>query len=428
MNDNEYRIPLWIMRGPMNNNPTSEYSDLIDTLRELFPDATIKGSVMHESSNGFRLVPNKTHPRMIVPADSRRAAADAVRRPSASDSTVRRFIRAGMARLLQSHAGPILMPNGVQIFGESDSITRYLSDVLGEPTRISMMIGSRRANRKPVLNVHTFDGAEIGFAKVGLSQLTKELVFHEGNVLSRLGDAKGAPFQTPIRLHSGQWQEHEVLVMTALRPDRPPSPAGSALWRAVAAIASGDGIRESQVSASQWLARLYDSARSLEGTEGQSLLLLLEHFTAVYGEYVLPFGAWHGDFGPWNLNFNGGKPMIWDWERYQTDVPLGIDAVHYTAHRALRRINDLPRARQVLHGGAYEALGMTLNLTGWTSAAARINAIISAYLLMITVRFTVDGATTRGNGSLHTLASWYQYVLTDRLTEVDPNTVGGSFS
>lgn len=295
----------------MNSNPTPEYADLVDVLGQLFPDAAIRySSRQHDHSNGFRLVPNRTHPRIIVPSDSPRAAADAVRRSSASDNAIRRYGRAGLASLLLSRTGNRLMTHGLQVSDESDSIIRYLSDALGEPTRISVTVGSRRANRKPVLNVHTFDGAEIGFTKVGLSQLTRDLVSYEGRVLSRLGEAKGIPFEAPIRLHSGQWQENEVLVMTALRPDRPPSPTSAALWQAMAAIASGNGIQESQVSGSQWLLRLYNSARSLEGADRESLLLLLEDFTAAYGDYVLPFGAWlvHRRRGSF-LRYRGQFPM-----------------------------------------------------------------------------------------------------------------------
>jgi hypothetical protein len=43
----------------------------------------------------------------------------------------------------------------------------------------------------------------------------------------------------------------------------------------------------------------------------------------------LRFGAWHGDWTPWNMAMGAGSLLVWDWERYDPDVPLGFDALHF---------------------------------------------------------------------------------------------------
>ncbi|WP_155838635.1 hypothetical protein [Arthrobacter castelli] len=405
----------------MTKVQSPKYSDILDTLAQLFPNGEIRGSRIAANPEGFRLVPGRARPKIIVPAGSPLAAADAVNRPAAGDSALRQLGRRALASLLRSPFGWTVMRSGIRVSGESDSIVRYLSDLHGEPVRISMTIGAPRANRKPVLNVHTLDGTEVGFAKVGLTELTNTLVRHEHNVLSLLARKKETPFQTPVPLHTGRWQGHEVLLMTALRTQRSSKiPHGP--WGAAAAIAVGDGLSEHRLSTSRWLVRLSERCAEVNCQQRDALLRLFESFSAVYGNYVLPFGSWHGDFGPWNLNVRDGIPMIWDWERYQTDVPLGIDAVHYSAHKTLRQTNDMTRARQVLTDNAYDALNNTLSLTGWSTAEPRrtfiLEAIISGYLLMIATRFAVDGVAT-GNRPVQELGDWYQRVLADRL-----NTAG----
>jgi hypothetical protein len=55
---------------------------------------------------------------------------------------------------------------------------------------------------------------------------------------------------------------------------------------------------------------------------------LLEQF---YGDVKLCTGAWHGDWAPWNIRRMGADVQAWDWERFATGVPFGLDAVHHRA-------------------------------------------------------------------------------------------------
>ena len=46
-------------------------------------------------------------------------------------------------------------------------------------------------------------------------------------------------------------------------------------------------------------------------------------------------GAWHGDLGPWNAACGSGGLELWDWERYEPDVPAALDAAHWRAQVAV---------------------------------------------------------------------------------------------
>ena len=45
--------------------------------------------------------------------------------------------------------------------------------------------------------------------------------------------------------------------------------------------------------------------------------------------HALTFGAWHGDWAPWNMASTERGLLVWDWERFTSGVPLGFDALHY---------------------------------------------------------------------------------------------------
>ena len=51
----------------------------------------------------------------------------------------------------------------------------------------------------------------------------------------------------------------------------------------------------------------------------------------------LAFGAWHGDWTPWNMASTAGGLLVWDWERFATGVPVGFDALHYWLQIERRR-------------------------------------------------------------------------------------------
>jgi hypothetical protein len=307
------------------------------------------------------------------------------------------------------------MPYGVTTAGGKDSIADYLGEVLGEPVLVSLTVGSARANRKPVLNVHNRAGKEIGFAKVGLSNLTNGLVSHEAATLGSLRETANGGFIPPTMLHSGQWRNHEVLVMTALNTDRRQRRRVLPIEAAVDIVRTGP-LMEATIESSPWFARLEATADRLAGTSEAGFPELLAAYRRSFGSQVIPFGAAHGDFGPWNLALTSTVPMIWDWERYSTDSPVGLDVIHFAAHQSLRRIGNRDAARSALLGPARTHLRAVLSLaTGIPDPEPRlIKALTVGYLLTMAARFTVDSLTPDG-APVRELAHWHQELIADQL-------------
>ncbi|MBG6217306.1 hypothetical protein IWX75_001761 [Arthrobacter sp. CAN_A6] len=392
---------------------SAQLRDLVATVEQLFPQSTIELGRARAGHAAFRLVPGPRRPRMIVPAASRNAAFDALSRPSAGDTFRTSAPRRLLAAALSGPLGSLLMPFGLNVSPGRDSILDYLGSVLGRDVLISLAAGSARANRKPVLNLHTTDGVELGFAKVGLSPLTNVLVRREFEALESFKVTPPESFQVPVPLHYGLWQDHPVLVMTALRPDG--SGRGQVPVGVVAEIARSAPIRTTELATSTWFSALRRSVAGLVGTEDGQLPKLMERFAAEYGTTPLPFAASHGDFGPWNMALTSDRPMIWDWERFSPDRPLGTDAIHYLAHGVLRGIGDLEGARRILENDCDDAVVELLRTVGRQVPDRRIRvAIITAYLFDITARFTLDSRTPGGT-AVRGLARWHQDLLADQL-------------
>jgi hypothetical protein len=386
--------------------------DLVSTLEQLFPGSAVSAGLVRNGTRAFRLVPGPHRPRMLVPAGSRPAAADSVNRPSAHDSFRRSLQRRVLSTALGSPLGGALMPFGLHVGPGTGSISDYLEEAVNAPVVLSLMVGSPRANRKPVLNVHTKDGREIGFAKVGMNELTNRLVDHEYRALQTLATSESADFAVPKVIHHGRWRGNAVLLMTALRPVGKRVQHGVPL-RAAAAIAATAPVEIRAVTDSAWYTGLLRDVQVLQGTGESVLPELLDAFGERFAGLELPFGAWHGDFGAWNLAPTEGPLLVWDWERYGQNVPLGIDVVHYLAHPSLRVIDDLGGARHSLDIGCRPALAQVV---GWaagpayTGDPAVLDALVLGYLLTITARFTFDSLTADG-AAVRELARWHQRVL-----------------
>lgn len=153
----------------MTPKQPAQVEDLRATVQALFPGAPVAYGRLAGDAEGFRLVPGPRRPRLLVAADAPHAAVGAVDRPSANDTTRQAALRRVAAKVLRApHLAAAVMPRGLAV-GRSaeESVSDYLAEVVGGEVRISLAIGSRRANRKPVLNVHRVDGTEVGYARSG---------------------------------------------------------------------------------------------------------------------------------------------------------------------------------------------------------------------------------------------------------------------
>ncbi len=259
------------------------------------------------------------------------------------------------------------------------------------PFHVAVTIGSPRPNRKPVVHLLDPRGRSLGYLKVGWNPLTRGLVETQADALGTLAPLAGGAVRVPELLARGVlddlvWAVESVLPRGPLRR----ALAGeAALDRAHAAIAGVAGIEHAALAEHPYLAALAARVDALawERATGARLHALLAER---HGASRLSFGAAHGDFAPWNYDWDGARLLVWDWERFARGVPVGFDLAHHVFQMGLRAH---PEGLAAVAAGA--ALARRLEAAG--GAAGTAAAVLDLYLLDIWLRYASDAA---GNGPL----------------------------
>jgi hypothetical protein len=334
------------------------------------------------------VLPRIAAPRLVVPRE-RRASAVAVRRYGEPGSLRSRLATRALSAALATGAGAILLRDRLQVRAPAgaQTIETYLSSVLGQRVMVSIHLGAARANRKPVLQLLGSAGDTIGFAKIGVSPLTAELVRAERAALEQLSQAGLSSLAVPPVLDSGRWQDLEVLVLGALPVwhKRVPLRPGQ-LEAAMAEVARAAGVRRSALGASEYWQRLASRLDDAgHGGEQDALRAALAKFGASAGSTVLGFGSCHGDWTPWNMANTRGGLLVWDWERFTVGAPVGFDALHYWLQaRTVDHKRD-PEQTAIDCVGQAPALLAPLGVT-----RAEATPTVLAYLADLAVRYLSD--------------------------------------
>jgi hypothetical protein len=367
-----------------------------DVSAVLWPSSAVtfpaRGGKPPSGQRDFLVLPSVSRPRLLVPSD-RRAAAAALRRygePGSARAWVGSralalALRAGAARVglggrLRVRAGP-----------GADTIDAYLAGVIGQEILISTHLGAARANSKPVLQLLSARGDTIGFAKLSVSSLTRDLIRAEHAALNALADESFRQLTVPRVLHHGRWREHEVLVLSALpawrqrTPLRPGQLAG-----AMAELAAVGGRRRGRLAASPYLARLTSRLGQVApGPDRDALDAALGQLAEA--DMELSFGAGHGDWTEWNMASTREGLLVWDWERFTQPVPVGFDLLHYRLQTAVVRHRRPPRQAAA---ASVTAAPRDLDPFGVPAAEARLTGLL--YLADLSVRYLSDRQAEAG--------------------------------
>jgi hypothetical protein len=362
----------------------------------------------------FLVCPDMRHAALLVPRRPLRAAAGALRRYKTSAGMRDRLRHRAMAVAAGTGVAEVL-PDRIMIEGRSTGpdadILGYLRAVLGEETVVSIYIGPPRANRKPVLQALTRRGQLLAFVKVGVSPLTRELVSAEAAALTFLATVPMVHLLPPHVLHHGQWQGNEVLVQQALPASRP-ARGQAELNEAIAELSKIRGISHWPAAGSPYWRSLLSRLQALAQHERANPLIDVLSQLEPRAEAVrLAFGSWHGDWTPWNVTVARGRAMAWDWERFETGVPVGYDAVHYWMQNAL--ICGRATARTAAEAGI-SAAAEILGPLGIDAGAAELVAML--YLVEIAVRYLHDGQAEAG-AALGRIDTWLLPALIARTRE-----------
>ena len=120
-----------------------------------------------------------------------------------------------------------------------------------------------------------------------------------------------------------------------------------------------------------------------DGGTGARLARCLEVLLERYGDTRIAVGSWHGDWTPWNMARRGPRVLVWDWERFETGVPVGLDWWHH-------QVQTATRARGI-------AVDVVLAALGRSGAGEGTQGLVAGlYLLALSTRYAELVAAERG--------------------------------
>lgn len=350
----------------------------------------------------YLVVPNARRAAFVLPASGRRAAVAALHSYNRLRPPRTRLARAGLATVIRA-GGARALPDRLMVtateeydHSASPLLRAHLGSMLDEP-RIELAAGVRHddPNSKPTAQVYRRDGTPIAFAKVGWNPTTVGQVRVESAALARVCQQLTSSLSVPKLLAAGPWQDRELCVVAPLPravrrwadPDRPPD---AAVTESIAATAA---VHTVALGGSSYLRTLEARAKN-PGWDPEvraAFTRCLGRVGAGYGETPVRFGAWHGDWVPWNVATEGGRLWVWDWEHYAADVPIGLDLVNWHFLRAFVGGGATVTAAFAL--ARERALDDLKSLQGNEDAARACSVL---YLLEITARYETMYAAGSG--------------------------------
>jgi hypothetical protein len=387
---------------------------LTEVLALLYPEPCRTDGTPGPLVAEYLVVPSLHRPRLLVPTLSPTVAAAAVRRYAEPQSRMGRLKRDAVVAAVHARATGLLFRDRIRVTGPASAgIDGYLSDALRRDLAVSIHIGPARANRKPVLQLLSPDGDTFAFGKLGTGPLTRSLVKAETAALTVLAGSGLSKLTVPRVLHAGTWRGLQVLVQSALPVWLPRAPLTSRrLTAAMIDIASCCGITTGPLTGSGYWHELRGRLAAVEDRpEGAGLAAAVDVLAAHSGETALRYGAWHGDWAPWNMANLSDTLLVWDWERFATGVPLGFDAIH---HELQKRIQSTGDARAAVEGCVQKADEL-LAPFGVAPVAREITALL--YLVDLAVRYLTDKQAEAG-ARLGVLGTWLLPVLIRRVEEL----------
>ena len=112
-------------------------------------------------------------------------------------------------------------------------------------------------------------------------------------------------------------------------------------------LAEAAGTVKSTLAESDFMTRMRSDIEQVREKEVRDALAdHLDVIAAHFGDATLWFGAWHGDWVPWNMARHGDEVLLWDWEHYEEGVPVGFDALHFLRKAAAQCRSQAPRPRR----------------------------------------------------------------------------------
>ena len=153
-------------------------------------------------------------------------------------------------------------------------------------------------------------------------------------------------------------------------------------------LARAGGARTAPLADSGWRSRVTDRLSSVVDPDAASdLASALDRLDA--SPVTVPLGPWHGDWTAWNMSRGGTRVLLWDWEHFAEDVPVGFDLLHYLAQDLRVSAGTTDAAEREWRRRAISALSEHVGLT-----SEQQRAVLVAYLIEVNLRFVLDRQET----------------------------------
>lgn len=376
-------------------------SDLVNLLWPAQADTGYHRGALHTMA----ALPSLRAPRLLVPVRPLSVAAAALRNFKASASGLGRLRNRSMAAGARLGALSVL-PKRVIVAQTEDSIDSYLSRILDTQLYAALYIGPQRAVQKPILQLIDPRGHTLAFAKLGTNALTASLIRHESQSVDRIGRSAPRHFRTPEVITHSQWKEAELIVHSAALGDGRHDRLRRILPDATSELARCLGVQRRPWASSPYRSRLHTQLHALPVSEQRSQLLRgLQWFDDYFQNTPLPFGTSHGDWTPWNMAISGGRLTVWDWEHLESDVPVGLDAIHYDVSVQLSTgVSPFESLTQVLCGNG--------PLTRAVCGPEYPSVLTTLYVFELATRYLRHGEDVIASTGISQLGSWLPQVLT----------------
>lgn len=373
----------------MSAGTTAE--ELVSTVRALWPEGEVQLG-RHRTQGPasctaqFAVVPHVRAPRLLIPSEQP-GASTSLRRFSTALSARGSVERLTAALLTRATRGALLADRIIVTGGMNGSLAAHLAELFDGPVTFSLGIGTARVNRKPVLQVFDADGRTLAFAKLAGSERARAALENEAACLERLAAREWTHLAPPRLLHRTAWNGMQVLLLSPLpttpfrRPrDRWRPPAAAMAELAGAFPGAGGTLGELP-----WLrAQRVAADRLRDRRSGEQLARCIDELVDLAAGRTWAVGAWHGDWTAWNMCHSGGVVQLWDWERFQTDVPAGLDYFHYSVNAATSRRG---LTAVTIRSGLDRAAGRD----GLREIGSPFHVLAGCYLVSVAVRYLTLG-------------------------------------
>jgi hypothetical protein len=352
----------------------------------------------------YLVLPSLRTPNLLVPLA---ASGAVVVEERAARGLRHRVVRRALTAALRS--GTLSAAPVPRLHVDDPSLTEltdWLTDGRPGSARLGIMLGPARANRKAVIRVLAEDGETLGFAKVGSTPLTRELVRAEARNLHLLSAEPPTSFRIPDVLRFRDEEAMTVLLTSPLartaerrQPADLPHRETRDLFR-----------RHEDDSTPLEALELFSPATFPRpaGPDGADLAGYRDRLMTVAGSRRLPVGDSHGDWAPQNMAVGSNGLSVWDWERYASGVPQGLDAIHFEATRVDTRSDAVHRSEARLLQGLPDAL----QRCGLDPATAPV--LLCLYLLWVSRRYQADLALVPSDSTRSRLR-WATHLLETQL-------------